>query len=189
MGLLAALALLAAPVVPELELQFGYAHGTDLQLDGGALALGIRLGVDVFDHFTLSARVARASGNEVPESATNPSAQAAFSGWQALGELRAHTAGQLQLHAAVAAGAAQLNSWKPALGETQSLSGDPAFAYQFSAGVRVVPESWRAIALSLEATLAHWDGLRPSTNPGTFQQNPDPLTTFSFVAGLVFRIR
>jgi hypothetical protein len=188
MGLLSALVLLAAPVVPELELQIGYAHGTDLQLDGGALALGARLGIDLFAHFTVSARIARAAGNDVPE-AGNPTTEAAFSGWQALGELRAHTAGELQLHAAVAAGVAQLNSWKPALGETQSLTGDPAFAYQFSAGVRIVPENWRTIALSLEATLAHWDGLRPPTNPGTFQQSPDPVTTFSFLAGLVFKIR
>lgn len=188
MGILAALVLLAAPVVPELELQIGYTHGTDLQLDGGALALGGRLGLDLFDHFTVSARIGRAAGNEVPES-TSLSTEAAFSGWQALGELRAHTAGEVQLHAAAAAGVAQLNSWKPAIGETQSLSGDPAFAYQFSAGLRVVPESWRTIALSLEATLAHWEGLRAPTNPGTFQQSPDPVTTFSLLAGLVFRIR
>jgi len=188
MGILAALVLLASPVVPELELQIGYAHGTDLQLDGGALALGGRLGIDLFDHFTVSARIGRAAGNDVPMSG-NPSTEAAFSGWQALGEVRAHTAGEVQLHAAAAAGVAQLNSWKPAIGETQALTGDPAFAYQFSAGVRVVPESWRTIALSLEATLAHWDGLRPTTDPGTFQQLPAPVTTFSVLAGLVFRIR
>src|SRR5690349_7886719 len=124
MGILATLVLLAASVVPEAELQIGYAHGTDLQLDGGALALGRRLGIDLFDHFTVSARIGRAAGNDVPES-TSPSAEAAFSGWQALGELRAHTAGQVQLHAAASAGVAQLNSWKPARGETQSLTGDP----------------------------------------------------------------
>ena len=188
MGSLVALAVAALSLVPEVELQLGYAHGTDLQLDAGAPCYGLRAGVDVAEHLAVSARFTNVSADGTEISNSGP-ADPGFSGWQALGELRAHSAGPLQIQAAFAAGVARLRTWQLALGETRALHGESAFAYQLSAGVRLVPESWRTLALSLEMSLAHWGGLRPTSQPGSFQLNPDPVTTFSLTGGLIFRLR
>jgi hypothetical protein len=185
MGSLVALALM---LVPEVEVQVGYVHGTDLQLDAGAPILGLRIGVDVAEHLAISGRFTNVSAEGTEISQSGP-ADPGFSGWQALGELRAHSAGALQIQAAVAAGVARLRTWQLALGETRALHGDPAFAWQLSAGARLAPESWRTLALSAEMSLAHWAGLRPASQPGSFQLNPDPVTTFALVAGLIFRLR
>jgi hypothetical protein len=53
MGSLVALAVASLPLVPEVELQLGYAHGTDLQLDAGAPCYGLRVGVDPVTTFAL----------------------------------------------------------------------------------------------------------------------------------------
>jgi hypothetical protein len=180
------LSLSAAAATPELELQAGWFHGTDLDLDPGAAELAVRAGAD-FGHFTLSGRLSVVPGNSVPDSGGVFQAQSGVSGWQALVEARVHSSGPVQLHLAVGMGLAQLSTWALDLTETRPLHGDAAFAWRISTGLRFSPQRWGAFGISLEGALSGWNGLHSADQPASFQLPPDPVTSFSVLGGLSFR--
>ena len=84
----------------------------ELQLGGGAAfasavapALSVRVGYDLWDHLTLSARF---TGIDQPTQSqydgNGGNAPAAYQGWAGMVEVRGHTAGTIQWNLALAAG-------------------------------------------------------------------------------------
>jgi hypothetical protein len=148
-SLLLAGALLAraAGAAPEGELQAGYLTGANYG-NPFAPVLGVRAGVDFDDRFTLSLRGALAHSDPVDYvgdgSRVNPSG---VRGWSALFELRIHTTGLFQLHAAGALGVAQVTTWQCSCVESLALHGKPAVAAQLSAGARFMPGSSPRLSL------------------------------------------
>ena len=175
----------AAAATPELELQAGWFHGSDLSLDPGAAELALRLGAAVAEHLTLSGRLSVLAGS-VSDTFNPFQPQPGASGWSALAEARVHSSGPVQVHLAAGAGVAQLSGFQVDRTETRPLHGGAAFGWRLSTGLRLAPERWRSIALSLEGAVSGWDGLEAAQNPGSFQRPPDAVTAFSILGGLVF---
>jgi hypothetical protein len=98
----------------------------------------------------------------------DPSDVAGMSGWQLLGELRAHTPGPIQLHLRFAAGIGRLLNWQCACTEANVMRGHTAFSFLASVGLRLRPETWNGFSLGAEVIMPHWLGLEDARQPGTF---------------------
>ena len=120
-GMLAAL-LLAAALLPELEVALGAAGAVGPDAPDStplAFALRVRAGVELSDHFTLSAALLGMPGSEAQQTSCDVSCygNGSFKAISGLALLRAHTAGDLQFFLEGGIGA----------GHLISLSGDDLF--------------------------------------------------------------
>jgi hypothetical protein len=174
----------AAGAAPEFELQAGYLTGANYG-NPSAPVLGVRAGVDFDDRFTLSLRGALAHSDPVDYvgdgSRVNPSG---VRGWSALLELRIHTSGLFQLHAAGALGVAQVTTWQCSCVESFALHGKPAVAAQLSAGARFLPGSSPRLSFGAEVVWARWAGLRDYPASYFLQARAEPVISFALLAGV-----
>jgi len=182
------LALLLAAAF-QLELGAGYLNAGDPK----AFVTSLRAGFDVEDVLTLGGRFTGVPG---PEGRTvggsfrgDPSDVAGMSGWQLLGELRAHTPGPIQLHLGFAAGIGRLLNWQCACTEANVMRGHTAFSFLASVGLRLRPETWNGFSLGAEAIMPHWVGLEDARQAGTFTPPPEPVTAWALLGAIGYRWR
>jgi hypothetical protein len=159
--------------------------------DPKVIATSVRVGFDVEEVFTLSGRftgVPGPGGRNVGGSFRgDPSDVAGMSGWQLLGELRAHTSGPAQIHFGFAAGVGQLLNWQCACTEANVMRGHPAFSFLASAGLRLRPETWNGFSVGAEVIVPHWVGLEDARQAGTFTAAPEPVTAWAVLGGIGYR--